>query len=143
VSKHSLYYLCLASKSKYMQLWTIKEGPLKKNGPIDFAQSWAIYTWKNPIRFMVKRKRGVASHFWTHKMHVKELIWLAQSQCYGKGERSWFEVVNGPSLRHKYLLFLKQTDIVPCELKNYNLPVWFDNEFSLRLHYMNWICGVG
>jgi hypothetical protein len=34
-----------------------KEGPLTKNSPIDFAQSWAIYM-KNPSRFMVKRKRG-------------------------------------------------------------------------------------
>ena len=44
-------------------------------------------TWKNPIRFMVKRKKGVASHFWAHKIHVKELIWLAQSQCYGIGRK--------------------------------------------------------
>ena len=51
----------------------IKEGPLTKNGPIDFAQSLAIYM-KNPITFMAKRKRGVASHFWAHKIHVKELI---------------------------------------------------------------------
>jgi hypothetical protein len=36
---------------------------------------------------MVKRKRGVASHFWAHKMHVKMLIWLAQSQCYGIGRK--------------------------------------------------------
>jgi len=51
----------------------VKEGPLTKNGPIDFAQSWAIHM-KNPIRLMAKRKRGVASHFWAHKMHVKMLI---------------------------------------------------------------------
>jgi hypothetical protein len=44
----------------------LKEGPLTKNGPIDFAESWAIHM-KNPIRFM-------ASHFWAHKMHAKELI---------------------------------------------------------------------
>jgi len=54
---------------------------------------------KNPIRFMAMRKKGVASHFWAHKIHVKMLIWLAQSQCYGIGrKKSWFEVVNGPSL---------------------------------------------
>jgi len=52
----------------------IKEGPLTKNGPIDFAQSWAIHMKKSKIRYMVKRKRGVASHFWAHKMHVKMLI---------------------------------------------------------------------
>ena len=28
---------------------------------------------------MAKRKRGVASHFWAHKIHVKELIWLAHA----------------------------------------------------------------
>ena len=44
-------------------------------------------SWKNPIRFMVKRKMGVVSHFWAHKMHVKMLIWLAQSQCYGTGRK--------------------------------------------------------
>jgi hypothetical protein len=59
---------------------------MTKNGPIDFAQSWSVYL-KNPIRFMAKRKRGVTSHFWAHKMHVKELILLAQSQCYGIGRK--------------------------------------------------------
>jgi hypothetical protein len=59
---------------------------LTKNGSIDFAQSWAIYI-KNPIRFIVKRKKGVASHFWAHKMHIKMLICLAQSQCYGIGRK--------------------------------------------------------
>jgi len=39
-----------------------KEVLMTKNGPIDFAQSWAIYI-KNPIRFMAKRKRGVALLF--------------------------------------------------------------------------------
>jgi len=57
---------------------SLKEGPLTKNGPIDFAQSWAIH---------MKRKRGVASHFWSHKLHVKELILLAHSQCYGMGRK--------------------------------------------------------
>jgi len=50
----------------------IKEGPLTKNGPIDFAQSLAIPMKK--FGFMVKRKRGLASYFWVHKMHIKELI---------------------------------------------------------------------
>jgi hypothetical protein len=37
----------------------LKEGPLTKNDPIDFAQSWAINILeKNPIRFMEKSKRG-------------------------------------------------------------------------------------
>jgi hypothetical protein len=36
---------------------------------------------------MVKRKKGVASHFWAHKMHVKMVICLAQSQCYGIGRK--------------------------------------------------------
>jgi hypothetical protein len=44
-------------------------------------------TWKNPIGFMVKKKMRVFSHFWAHKMHVKMLIWLAQSQCYGIGRK--------------------------------------------------------
>jgi hypothetical protein len=48
-------------------------GTPTKNGPIDFSPSLAI-RMKNPIRFMVKKKRGVALHFWAHKMHVKELI---------------------------------------------------------------------
>jgi hypothetical protein len=43
--------------------------------------------WKNPIIFIAKRKRGVASHFWACKMYVKMLIWLAQSQCYGIGRK--------------------------------------------------------
>jgi hypothetical protein len=60
-------------------------------------------TWKNPIRFMVKRKRGVASHFWPHKMHVKELIWLAQSQCYGIGRKKLIWGCQG-SLLKIYLL---------------------------------------
>jgi hypothetical protein len=40
----------------------LKEVLMTKNGPIDFAQSWAAYK-KNPIRFMAKRKWGVAPHF--------------------------------------------------------------------------------
>jgi hypothetical protein len=56
-----------------MRSTTFKEGPLTKNGPIDFAQSWAIHK-KNPIKFMAKRKKGVTRHFWAHKMHVKELF---------------------------------------------------------------------
>ena len=27
--------------------WKFKEGPLTKNGPIDFAQSWALYLKKS------------------------------------------------------------------------------------------------
>jgi len=27
--------------------WKFKRGPLTKNGPIDFAQSWAIYLKKS------------------------------------------------------------------------------------------------
>jgi hypothetical protein len=50
----------------------IKEGLMTKNGPIDFAQSLAIFM-KNPIRFMAKGKWEVALHFLAHKMHVKEL----------------------------------------------------------------------
>jgi hypothetical protein len=52
---------------------SFKKGPLANNGLIDFAQSWAILI-KNPIRYMAKRKRGVASHFWANQMHVKMLI---------------------------------------------------------------------
>ena len=47
-----------------------KEGLLAK---IDFGQSWAIFM-KNPITFKARRKMEVvASHFWAHNMHVKEL----------------------------------------------------------------------
>ena len=38
-----------------------KEGLLTKNGLIDFAQIWAI-------RLTARRKMGVASHFWAHKI---------------------------------------------------------------------------
>jgi hypothetical protein len=73
----------------------LKEGPPTKNGPIDFNQSFWQYKWNNPIRFMVKRKRGVAPHFWAHKMHVKDLIWLAQSQCYDIGRKELLRYCQG------------------------------------------------
>jgi hypothetical protein len=46
---------------------------MKKTGQLDFLQNWAIYM-KNPIKFVLKRKKGVTSHFWANKMHVKELM---------------------------------------------------------------------
>jgi len=37
--------------------WPDLEGPLTKNGPIDFAESLAIYM-KNPIRLDRRREKG-------------------------------------------------------------------------------------
>jgi hypothetical protein len=79
-----------------------KEGPLTKNGPIDFVLKVGQSTEKNPIRFMVKRKRGVASHFWAHKMHVKMLILLVQSQCYGIGRKKLIWGCQRSLLNQKY-----------------------------------------
>ena len=64
-------------------------------------------TWKNPIRFIVKRKRGVASLFWAHKMHVKMLIWLAKSQCYGIGRKKLIWSCQG-SLLNQTAYFLEE-----------------------------------
>ena len=63
-------------------------------------------TWKNPIRFMAKRKRGVASHFWAHKIHVKELFWLAQSQCYGIRRKKLIWGCQGSLLKCNFMTFL-------------------------------------
>jgi hypothetical protein len=57
---------------------------MTKNGPMYFAQSWAVYMTKSN-KIYGEEKKGVASHFSAYKMHVKELIGLAQSQCYGIG----------------------------------------------------------
>jgi hypothetical protein len=55
------------------KLIAFKEGPLTKNGSMDFAQSWAIHMKKSYLIY-AEEKKGVASQFWTHKMHVKRLI---------------------------------------------------------------------
>jgi hypothetical protein len=51
----------------------VNEVLMTKNGPIDFAQSWAVH--ENIQLDLWRREKGeVASHFWAHKMHVKELL---------------------------------------------------------------------
>jgi hypothetical protein len=45
---------------------------MTKNGLIDFAHSLAICMKKFNYIYG-EEKTGVASHFWAHKMHVKEL----------------------------------------------------------------------
>jgi len=55
---------------------------------------------------MAKRKRGVASHFWPHKMHVKMLIWLVQSQCYSIGRKKLIWGCQGSRLKYFCLFYV-------------------------------------
>jgi hypothetical protein len=46
-----------------MQNLAIKEGPLTKNGPVDFAQSWAIYMRKSNYIYGEEKNGGHQAFF--------------------------------------------------------------------------------
>jgi len=74
---------------------------------------------------MAKRKRGA------HEMHVKELIWLAQSQCYGVGRKKLIWGCQGSLLKN---IFLYADLIAVYSVTNFTSLCGY-----LQIHSLTWL----
>ena len=90
---------------------------------------------------MAKRKRGVASHFWAREIHVKELLWLAQSQCYGIGRKKLIWGCQGSLLYRGLFWFIFWFYIfgVHCMANLIISILYFTQSCSLRFIYHQFV----
>jgi len=101
----------------------LQGGTIDKKRPDRFCSKLGSPHEKIQIDLWWRQKRGGASHFWAHNVHVKMVIWLAQSQCYGKGRKKLIWGCQGYLLKNWHCINVGALWITIKKTK----PHWMDS----------------